>query len=201
MTRIERFLSLGATLVAAAATVWMVPEVRCHMGLDAASTCGSAADALPLLPKAESRLALSFVSTRDPRVLHIADVYRSIEARHEGATPADVPYASRNLGSATVALYRSGSGVEKIRLRQYTGSARISLLFYYSGDRLIFVHQVGAGSAGGEVQQRFYFHDGALIRWLGPNKEPIAEHAPEFRRNSEYLLQRSAELLSFARTG
>lgn len=203
MTRIERFVSLGATLVAAAAAVWMVPEVRCHMGLDAASTCGAAADALPLLPKADSRLALNFVPTQDPRISRISHVYRSIEARHSRSRFAEVPFRWRGADSAKVAVYRGPSEVDKIRLRVYAGGERTSLLLYYSSGRMIFVHQVDGviGSTGGRREQRFYFDEGRLIRWLGPANEPISDQSAEYRRNSTELDRLGAHLLSIARDG
>ncbi len=203
MTRIERVLTLGAALIGCAATVWMVPEVRCHLGVDGGTACAPGGGMMPSLPQPQSRVAMHFVPAQDPRITRIRDVYRSIEAREAHSRFAEVPFGWRGADSANVAVYRGPSEVDKIRLRVYAGGERTSLLFYYSGGRMVFVHQVArpAASAAGRREQRFYFDQGSLIRWLGPGNEPVSEQSPEYRRNSEHLDRLGTHLLSIAREG
>jgi hypothetical protein len=196
MTKIERMLSLGAALVAAAAAVWMVPEFRCYAGLDSDSSCGASANTLPEFPEPHSRLALHFVPTEDPRIARIRTRYNEIEARHRSSYSADAPLAWRGADSAKLTVYRGPTQIEKVRLRVFRAQERTSLLFYYSRNSLFFVHQVSRTTADERREQRFYFDDGRMIRWLGPGNTPVSDRAPEFARNADDLARLGTHLLA-----
>lgn len=198
MTRFEQ-ISTVLALIGCAAAVIVVPEVRCAVGLDAPAECTEVLGAKPLLPTASFVGASTLKPVQDPRISRIKDRYDWIESNQHRFLFKDVPLTWAGADSATATVYVGDREIPKIRVRIYSGVERNSLLFYYTGSRLDFVHQVNTSlPTGTRYEQRFWF-DGGLIRWRGPGNGLIAEAAPEFAQNSAYLTQLAPHLMSVAR--
>ncbi len=198
MTRFEQ-VSTALALIGCAAAVVVVPEVRCAIGLDSAAECTDVLGAKPLLPTPALSAASTLKPVQDPRVSRIKDRYDWIESNQPRFQFKDVPLRWAGADSATATVYVTDRDIPKIRVRVYSGRERNSLLFYYTGERLDFVHQVSMTlPTGPRLEQRFWF-DGGLIRWRGPGNGLIAESAPEFTQNSAYLTQLAPHLMSVAR--
>lgn len=197
MTVFERTASLALALIGCAAAVVMIPEVRCMTGLDGPAECTSQLTSKALLP-APAGAATRLVPVQDPRITLIKQRFDRIEANQHAFVSQDVPLKWRGADSATATIYVNGDEIPKIRVRVYTGPERNSLLFYYAGGQLIFVHQVNTALPNGRrYEQRFWF-DGGLLRWRGPNNRDIDGSAPEFSQNSSYLVRLGSHLMDLA---
>lgn len=199
MTKFERVVGLSATLIACAAAVVVVPEMRCKLGLDSGADCKlSTFQQHPLV----ATTGLSpFRPSMDPRIREISDLFKWIEDNTRYADTAHVELRSSGADRVDATVYRLESGIPKIRLRVYEGSKIMSYLFYYSGEEMIFTHQVwkhsGVPSPGGNIwDQRFYFQNGELLRWLTDGRKVVDESHPQFTTHSEKLPELSAQVRS-----
>jgi hypothetical protein len=191
---------MALAVIGCAAAVFVVPEVRCAMGLDAPAECTDVLGAKPLLPTPSLMAASTLKPVQDPRISRIKDRYDWVEANQHRFLFKDVPLSWAGADSATATVYVADHEIPKIRVRIYSGPERNSLLFYYTGARLNFVHQVNTAlPTGVRYEQRFWFHGEGLIRWRGPGNGLVAESAPEFAQNSAYLTQLAPHLMNVAR--
>lgn len=181
-------------VVGCAAAVVVIPEVRCAIGLDSPLECTEAPGAALFLPEATGAPPAPLARVQDPRVTRISSRFKWIEANQPDFYFTDVPLGWRGADSASATVYVDGNEIPKIRLRIYDGPERTSLLFYYTGSRMDFVHQVNR-HAGTRYEQRFYFDRGRLFRWLGPGNAVIDQGARGYAENSAYLAQLGAHLM------
>ncbi len=190
---------MALAVIGCAAAVVVIPEFRCATGLDSPVECTEGLGASPLLPSVSGTPASALARVQDPRVSRISTRYKWIEANQPSFFFKDVPLGWRGADSAIATLYVSGSEVPKIRVRVYTGTERNTLLFYYTGERLDFVHQVNRpASNGARYEQRFYFDGGSMFRWLGPGNIVIEQGVRGYAENSGYLAHLGPHLLSLA---
>lgn len=197
MTQAEK-ISLALALIGCIAAVVVIPEVRCATGLDSPLECTEGLGATPLLPTLNGAPAGPLARVEDPRATSISTRFKWIEANQPGFLYQEVPLTWAGADSATATVYVNGGEIPKIRVRVYTGTERNSLLFYYTGSRMDFVHQVSKPSPGKRYEQRFYFDRNRMFRWLGPGNAVIAEGSPGFAENSAYLAQLGPQLLNLA---
>jgi hypothetical protein len=199
MTPAERFVGMAVAVIGCAATVIMVPEVRCAMGMDSVLECTNSGDAATLTPPLAA--ALRAAPREDRRIDPIRQRYSWIES-----SPAQlrrfepVPLEWGGADSASIVVYSDPAGIAKITARIYSGNQRNVLKFYYSGTSLVFVHQVQQSlyPERNDYEQRFYFDSGQMFRWLTPEKSAVSDAAPEFARNSRQLVEIGNSLLSIA---
>lgn len=91
--------------------------------------------------------------------------------------------------------YFSGPSIVKIAATFYGEIGRATDEYYYSNDKLIFVfrkHSHYSGQLSGKVvritENRYYFKDDKLIKWIGENGKQVAATTPEFNaKETEYL--------------
>lgn len=191
---------MALALIGCAAAVVVIPEVRCATGLDSPLECTDGLGATPLLPTVTGAPASPLARVQDPRVSRISARFRWIEANQPTFYFKEVPLGWSGADSATATVYVHDGEIPKIRVRVYAGRERNSLLFYYTGGRMDFVHQVNRTVPdGGRYEQRFYFDSGSMFRWLGPGNVVIDEPARGFSENSTYLAHLGPHLLGLAR--
>jgi hypothetical protein len=131
MTKFERVVGLSATLIACAAAVIVVPEVRCTLGLDSGADCKLSV--LQQHPLVATTGLSPFRRSTDPRIREISDLFGWIESNTRYADTAHMELRSSGADRVDATVYRVESGIPKIRLRVYEGSKIMSYLFYYSG--------------------------------------------------------------------
>jgi hypothetical protein len=91
--------------------------------------------------------------------------------------------------------YLSGPSIVKITATFFGEMGRATDEYYYSNDKLIFVfrkHSHYSGQLTGKVvrttENRFYFKDDKLIRWIDEKGKPVSSAGSEFgAKESEYL--------------
>ena len=157
-------------------------------------------------------------------------VLASYEATTQGAQGADpIPairqqYASINrnapkyrkikkelLGFSTeggeLIAYLSGPSIVKISATFYGEMGRATDEYYYLNDKLIFVfgkHSHYRAPLTGKVvrtaENRYYFKDDKLIRWIGEDGKQVSTTAPEFAQGEARLLASSKQFIDGARS-
>jgi hypothetical protein len=163
-------------------------------------------------------------------VIGLFGVLASYEAKAQGAQGPDPiqtirqQYAAINRGAArykkvqkellgfsaeggVLVAYLRGPSIVKISATFYGEIGRATDEFYYSNDKLIFVyrkHLHYSGQLTGKVvrttENRYYFKDDKLIRWIGEDGKQVSTTAPEFSQAEARLLASSKQLVEGARS-
>ncbi len=101
-------------------------------------------------------------------------------------------------GGALVAFF-DGDALVKTVATFYGESGEATEEYYYWEGKLIFVFRTDSdydGLRSGKIvrtaEDRFYFRDGALIRWVDPHAEPVPPGSDAFRQKQKELLQNAA---------
>jgi len=103
--------------------------------------------------------------------------------------------------------YLKGPSIVKISATFYGEMGRATDEFYYSNDKLIFVfrrHSHYRAPLTGKVvrvtENRYYFKDDKLIRWIGEDGKQVSDTAPEFGQGEARILASSKQLVEGARS-
>ena len=103
--------------------------------------------------------------------------------------------------------YLSGPSIVKISATFYGEMGRATDEFYYSNDKLIFIFRrhlhYNAPLTGKVVritENRYYFKDDRLIRWIGEDGKQVSTTAPEFPQAEGRLLASSKQFIDGARS-
>ena len=103
--------------------------------------------------------------------------------------------------------YLSGPSIVKISATFYGEMGRATDEFYYSNDKLIFIfrrHSHYRAPLTGKVvrttENRYYFKDDKLIRWIGEDGKQVPATAPEFTQGESRLLASSKQFIDGARS-
>jgi hypothetical protein len=91
--------------------------------------------------------------------------------------------------------YLSGPAIVKITATFFGEMGRATDEFYYSNDKLIFVFRKQShyraplsGKVVRTTENRYYFKDDKLIRWIGENGKQVSSASSEFAaKEAEYL--------------
>ena len=103
--------------------------------------------------------------------------------------------------------YFHGPTIMKMVATYYGETGRASEEYYYWDGKLIFVlrrdHRYSKPLSGKIVstkEDRFYFSNDKLIRWIDENAKQVATDAPEFQEKQKEFLESSKELSDGARS-
>lgn len=103
--------------------------------------------------------------------------------------------------------YFSGPSIVKISATFFGEMGRATDEFYYSNDRLIFVFRRQShysaplsGKVVRTTENRYYFKDDKLIRWIGEDGKQVSTTAPEFGQVEDRLLASSKQFTEGARS-
>jgi hypothetical protein len=136
-----------------------------------------------------------------PEISPIKRDFNYIESNLASFARSQKKVAGLAADSAFAVVYEDETGVRKIRVRLSAGSDRKTMEFYYTAEQLIFAYVVTPQAAYGTVpdEERFYFQQGRMIRWLDGRRHAVPPDDSAFRRNEALLLCEGARLLQDAR--
>lgn len=148
-------------------------------------------------------------------VIVLFGVLTSYEANAQGSDPIQAirrQYAAINRNAAKyqkvkkellgfsaeggeLIAYLSGPSIVKISATFYGEMGRATEEYYYSNDKLIFVFRKDSrysrplsGKVVATTENRLYFKDDKLIRWIGENGKQVSSADSEFgAKEAEYL--------------
>jgi hypothetical protein len=103
--------------------------------------------------------------------------------------------------------YFDGPKIMKIVTKHFGEGGKALEEYYYWDDQLIFVYRKdsnydkpGSGKVVRTSENRFYFGDGRLIRWVDENAKPVASGTSEYLGKEKDYLQLSREFTDGARS-
>lgn len=222
LSRITAILSFGMAVIGCVAAIVVVPEVRCALGMEEGKVLrggrcqaqlagGGPALGFGFLPVAPpGALAQmgpgSLADRADEMTLQrIRREYRAIESRREWLQTWRQEIEGSGAESAYANVWSEDGAIRLIRGRFHRNGHRQSLLMYYKHGELFFVHQVvkRIGPDGEETtldEQRFYFDDGKLVRWLDGNRAGVPVSTAEYAENERRLRELAATFMRAARS-
>lgn len=219
-SRLTASLTFGMAVIGCVAAVVVVPEVRCALGMDegrvlSGGRCRAQSHVAPGIglgfmpvspPGALAQMGPGSLADRADEAMldRIRREYRAIENRREWLHTWRQEIEGSGAESAYANIWSENGSIRLIRGRFHTSGHRHALLLYYSHGELFFAHQVlnrigPAGEATTLDEQRFYFHDGKLVRWLDGNRAGVPVTAAEFAENESRLRDLGARFMQGAR--
>ena len=163
-------------------------------------------------------------------VIVLFGVLASYEAKAQGAQGPDPiqairqQYAAINRGAARykkvkkellgfsaeggeLVAFTRGPSIVKLTATFYGEMGRATDEFYYANDKLIFIYRKHShynrpltGKVVRTIENRFYFKDDKLIRWIGEDGKQVSTTAPEFAQVENRLLASSKQFIDGARS-
>jgi hypothetical protein len=143
--------------------------------------------------------------TKDP-LLAIRQQYAAINKRAAKYRKVKKELSGYSLEGGELMAYFDGPAIVKIVARHFGESGNTVEEYYYRNGQLMFVFEKVSrysrplsGKVVSAVENRFYFQDDDLIRWLREKgKEvPVSE---EYRLKEKVLLENSGQFVSGARS-
>jgi hypothetical protein len=161
----------------------------------------------------------SAARAEDPAILHIRQEYQSIRNAMPTmqSEPSELSGYSTEGGEAQA--FRDSTGdIRLIKVELYFESGKVFEEFYYENGKLIFAfyqsHRYNvpfnvtpemAQEIGGEAfdpektvitEDRYYFDNGSMIRWLDANKREVTPDSTEFKKSEKEIMDMSHKMLS-----
>ncbi len=112
-----------------------------------------------------------------------------------------------SLEGGEMIAYFDGTAIVKIVANQYGEGGKAVEEYYYSNGKLIFVYRKDStynrplsGKVVKTIENRFYFHDNRLIRWIGETEKQVDPASPEFLEQQNDYLDSSRKFVNGARS-
>src|SRR5215218_5794697 len=204
LPRLAAVLSFVAAIVSCVAAVMVVPEFRCVLRLPTSQVCDRAVRS-DLVTSFQPASTVAGMDT-EARVATIRARFEQVEADVAGGRYGAV---RKDLGgvradSAYLTVYVEGADVPKVRARIFNGDVRTVWQAYYQGGQIVFVYQtVSRAVPGGWAdfgQERYYFADGSMVRWLsGMQKRSIPASSAEYVDAEQRMRSLGTRMMESAR--
>lgn len=112
-----------------------------------------------------------------------------------------------SLEGGQLIAYLDGPAVVKLVVTHYGEMGRTSEEYYYSNGKLIFVfekvshyNKPMSGKVIRTVENRYYFDNDQMIRWIDENQKQADTSGEEFRSKQKDLLENSNRFVAGARS-
>ena len=139
-------------------------------------------------------------------IISIRQQYAAINKRAARYRKGKKELSGYSLEGGELIAYFDGPAVVKIVARHFGESGNTLEEYYYLNGQLIFVFEKVSrysrplsGKVVSAVENRFYFQDDNLIRWLGEKGKEVRV-SEDYRLKERVLLQNSNEFVSGARS-
>lgn len=123
---------------------------------------------------------------------HHRKIYQDI---NNGLATMETVGAKGHFGDHTVELkgWHDKSGFRKIVAAEPSSGATTE--YYLEGVLPVFVYRLGKDSDGNRVEERCYFRDGGIFKWLSTERNMPVLHAEDYEATSEMHLRSCEEYL------
>jgi hypothetical protein len=112
-----------------------------------------------------------------------------------------------SLEGGELIAYLDGPAVVKIVANHYGEGGRTREEYYFASGKLIFAFQKESrydrplsGKVVRTIENRFYFENDRLIRWLGEDGKPVGSGSSEYREKQDEFLETSRKFVDAARS-
>lgn len=153
-----------------------------------------------------SGLAASKLQTTDP-IPSIRKQYVEINKQARRYRKVKKELSGFSLEGGELTAYFDGPAIVKIVANHYGESGRALEEYYYRAGKLIFVfrrdQQYDKPMSGKVVrtqENRFYFQNDRLIRWLNEKGRPVTPDTTDYEQKQDDYLQTSSKFLGGARS-
>ena len=133
-----------------------------------------------------SATPVATAQTKDP-IVSIRQQYAAINKNASRYKTVKKPLTGFSLEGGEMTAYFDGPAVVKIAAIHFGESGRTVEEYYFQQDKLIFVFEKVlkysfplSGKVVSTRENRFYFQNGKMIRWLGPNGKRSRADAAEY---------------------
>ena len=157
------------------------------------------------------------LSADDSGILEIRREYKTIRDALPSLSKAELELSGYSAEGGRATAYRDGrKNIRLIRVELYGESGKVFQEFYYRNGSLIFafyeshrynvpfyVTPEAAKDAGGVAfdpkkteitEDRYYFENGKLLRWIDENKKDVSTTSKEFKESEQAIVRFSNEL-------
>jgi len=149
--------------------------------------------------------ALAYAQTTDP-IETIRQHYAAINRSAPTYRKVKKDLSGFSAEGGQLLAYFHGPTVMKIAATYFGEMGKTSEDFYYWDGKLIFVLRSEAtydkplsGKVVKRVEDRFYFNNGKLIRWIGGDAKQMAADSPDYGTNETDYLKTSKQFSEGAR--
>jgi hypothetical protein len=143
---------------------------------------------------------------KDP-IQSIRQQYAAINKRTGRYKKVKKELSGLSLEGGELIAYLNGPVIVKLTARHYGEGGNTVEEYYYSNGNLIFVYEKVShydrpmtGKVVRVRENRFYFHDGKLIRWIDEKGKIVKEANEGFQLKGKELLENSAQFVTGARS-
>ncbi len=161
---------------------------------------------LSLFPLPDAVNCLASVQTADS-IQTIRQQYAAINKGVRRYKKVKKELSGFSLEGGQMVAYFDGPAIVKIVANHYGEGGGAFEEYYYSRGNLIFVYRKDftydrplSGKVVKTIENRFYFHDNRLIRWIGETEKQVAVGSPEFLERQKDYLASSRKFVSGARS-
>ena len=132
--------------------------------------------------------------------------YATINKRAAGYKTVKKELSGFSLEGGQMVAHMDGTKIMKIVASHFGEGGKAVEEYYYWDDQLIFVLRVdsrydkpGSGKVVRKEENRFYFNEGRLIRWVGHKAKQVKSSNSEYPEQEKQYIQLSKELVEGAR--
>lgn len=143
--------------------------------------------------------------TVDEQVKTIRSRYDAVEKELSRCKQVKRNLPGESAEGGELTAYLSGESLRKLVAKFYGEMGQAREEYYFWEDRLFFVLRAESrydkplsGKVISKSEERFYFADNALIRWLDPRKKPVSV-GPEFQQRERDLLTEAKKYSAMVR--
>ena len=144
-----------------------------------------------------SALAISQTES-DVSINNIRRQYSAINNRSSRLKKVKKELSGFSLEGGQLLAYLDGPAIVKLVATHYGEMGRTSEEYYYSNGKLIFVfekvfhyNKPMTGKAVRTTENRYYFDNDQMIRWIDENQKPVGLSSEEFPSKQKELLETS----------
>ncbi len=160
-----------------------------------------------LLVAGHNSVAAASQTQPEVSINNIRRQYASINKRAARLKKIKKELSGFSLEGGQIVAYLDGPSIVKIVATHYGEMGRNLEEFYYSDGKLIFVYEKifhynkpMTGKVIRTVENRYYFDNDQLIRWVEGNGKQAVTTGEEFRNNQKEFLENSALWIAAARS-
>jgi hypothetical protein len=143
-------------------------------------------------------------STADEKVQIIRSYYDAVEKDLSRCQQVKRDLMGESAEGGELTAYFLNQSLRKLVAKFYGETGQTREEYYFWDDRLFFVLRVESrydkpfGKVVSKKEERFYFADGALIRWLDPAKKEVSV-GPEMQERGGDFLARAKKYMALAK--
>ncbi len=143
--------------------------------------------------------------TEEELVLKIREQFKTTNANLNAYEKIEKDIYSESTEGGTIRVYHIDGETVMMHCEFYGEGGNMMEEYYFWNSELYFVYTVQElydrpvymeGSKVSEkIENRYYFNNGKMIRWLDRNKQKVNKYADEFREAENHLLNESVRLI------